>query len=115
MVETIITSLASALCGGGLAMWLLQRWLNQKLTTAEKKKATKSEYLSKEYALEERYRHSVGRILFWMQRGMLLLEKEAGKTYWNGELAEAQKSFETVEAEMKELKNNMLASYHEQP
>ena len=103
----------SGLAGSALAAAVFQWWVKSTLDRLQKKRDAELAHRRDRYALEDEYRHAVGRVLFWLHHGVKSYEKAEAKGYWNGELARAIETLESVEARKKELDREQLAEANE--
>ena len=118
MLETAATAIISAIFGGGMATWFLQRWIGKKLDAAERYRNRREEANSKEWLLVKNYRQRLGRFLFWLKLEidaiMACLEEcdEAEYKRTDGHLDKSWENFEASETELKNFENEQAASLH---
>ena len=86
----------------GLLLYYIRNYIDHKLKLEEVKQEQVKKVRMQRSQLELQRRQALGRVLFWMHRGLV-------KPPANGELQEAMDAFEAVERQQKELERKLLA------
>ena len=93
--------LVSALASG-LIIYYIRSYIDHKLKEEDEKQAKIQQVKLERSRLEMRRRRALGKVLFWMHRGLT-------KPPPNGELEEAMEQFSAIEAQQRELEQKLLA------
>lgn len=93
----VVSTLAS-----GVVLYYIRGYIDKKLTEEEKKQEQIAGVKRERYQLEMQRRQALGRLLFWMHRGVVNPPP-------NGELEKAMESFNAVEAKQREVEQKLLA------
>lgn len=103
------TVFGSFLLGGGLMLlivkFFIERWLNNFAKKQDALKQKNRERFKADYDL----RQATGTILYHAYIGIEKLEKDTGKSYWNGEMKKAFEIYEAAEKKCKALDVDDLA------
>ena len=57
----------------------------------------------KRYKYKRQMDRSLGRLLFWIVRGIIRYEKKNGTEFWNGEVEDSFRAYEAAEQECKKI------------
>ena len=101
-VRAALPGLAASFLVSGLVLHYLQRYIDRKLAEDETRRAEEHQRRRKRAQLEHQRRHTAGRLLFWLYKGVT-------KPPPNGELAEAMEAYQAAERAQKELEREILA------
>lgn len=88
----------------GVLLYYLRSYIDHKLEEEEEQHREETQLRTKRSQLEQQRRRALGRLLFWLHRGLTQPPP-------NGELEKAMGEFETVENELKALDQKILAEF----
>lgn len=88
----------------GLFLYYLRTYIDHKLKEDEERRKKETQLRTRRSQLEQQRRRALGRLLFWLHRGVTHPPP-------NGELEKAMGEFETVEDELKALDQKILAEF----
>lgn len=94
---------ASALISG-LVLYYIRAYIDHKLKEDEEHREKETKLRTRRSQLEQQRRRALGRLLFWLHRGVTCPPP-------NGELEKAMTEFEAVEDELKALDQKILAEF----
>lgn len=103
----LVTVILSAVVGGagfvGLLFGFIRFYIEKRITKNEEEDKRRLDNRIKRRAIDDEWKHSVGRLLFWIVRAIQTGEH-------NGELKSAYEHFEQSEAKQKDLDREILAT-----
>lgn len=88
----------------GLVLYFLRGYIDRKLEEEEAHRKNETQLRTQRSQLEQKRRRALGRLLFWLHRGVTHPPP-------NGELEKAMSEFEAVEDELKALDQKILAEF----
>lgn len=88
----------------------MRRWLEKRLEQAERHAELNRQTTVERYKLNAEYEHARSRVIFWIVRGLKLMDCD--KKWFNGELQKAFDAMEAAEAKLKDLDRRQLASLY---
>ena len=88
----------------GVVLYYLRKYIDQKLEEEEQHRKKETQFRTQRSQLEQQRRRALGRLLFWLHRGVTQPPP-------NGELEKAMGEFEAVEDELKALDQKILAEF----
>ena len=88
----------------GLVLYYIRAYIDNKLKEDEEHRKKETQLRTQRSQLEQQRRRALGRLLFWLHRGLTQPPP-------NGELEKAMGEFETVEDELKTLDQKILAEF----
>lgn len=88
----------------GFVLYFIRRYIDRKLEEEEAHRKNETQLRTQRSQLEQRRRRALGRLLFWLHRGVTYPPP-------NGELEKAMGEFEAVEDEIKALDQKILAEF----
>ncbi len=88
----------------GVLLYYLRSYIDHKLEEEEEQSRNENQLRTRRSQLEQQRRRALGRLLFWLHRGVTQPPP-------NGELEKAMEEFEAVENELKTLDQKILAEF----
>ncbi|MEG0785213.1 MAG: hypothetical protein RR389_07295 [Christensenella sp.] len=112
IIIAVITAVGGMFAGIFGAGGLLAAWMNRKIKKAYEENQKREDARFKRYVAIDKKDHALGRLIFWIVRGIERYENIRDNMIWNGEVRESYNDFEIAEAELKKIDREQLAEQH---
>lgn len=109
----VISAAGGILAGVFSAGGILAKWLEAKIQTAKNEADGRERIRRERYIAEAERDHALGRLLFWVIKGIRRYEEAFGKDVWNGDVLDSFRAFETAEKKLKDMDREQLADHME--
>lgn len=112
MIDKILSALISAGVSAlisGIGVYYLHAFLSQRAEANDAARKKRREERQKCAVLDARWKHAVGRVLFWLKDSA-----DKGREHANGYMDEAFQELNTVESETKSFEQTVLAEHNDE-
>lgn len=106
--QIIISAIVSIFGAGGLMVTFLELKFRKEKTSAEQGKQQRH----MQNMLMDEYFHASARVMFWIVRGLMQMERDTKTRYWNGDLEKAYLVLQQTEEKKDELDRKLLSKEH---
>lgn len=103
-VKAALPGAVTSFLVSGLFLYYLRGYIDHKLKEETEHREKEQQLRLQKSQLEQKRRRALGRLLFWLHRGLTSPPP-------NGELERSMEEFETVEDELKALDQKILAEF----